>query len=58
VSELNCNRSRTCFLCGKSKHRVRIPAPKIDDPDYTVAVCPDCDMTSGYREFWRKVYAD
>lgn len=45
--ELRANRSRTCRCCMRTKYRVQLPAPTPDDPDYKVAVCPDCDMTVG-----------
>lgn len=47
---LPLNRSRACHLCAKRAQRVLLPAPKKDDPNYTVAVCPDCDMTVGHKE--------
>lgn len=47
---IRINRSRTCRLCLRSKYRVQLTAPKEDDPDYKVAVCPDCDMTTGNRK--------
>lgn len=47
---LRLNRSRTCRLCMKRGQRVLILSPKPDDENYTVAVCPDCDMTCGRVE--------
>lgn len=44
---LNVNRSRTCKCCKKVRFRVLVLSPTKDDPDYTVAVCPTCDMTLG-----------
>lgn len=44
---LRVNRSRSCRCCGRARYRVQLSAPKPDDPDYKVAVCPDCDMTVG-----------
>jgi hypothetical protein len=44
VKPLRCNRSRTCHCCEKQKVRIQKPAPKPDDPDYKVAVCPICDI--------------
>lgn len=40
-------RSRACTCCMRPRYRVQLPAPKPDDPDYKVAVCPDCDKTVG-----------
>jgi hypothetical protein len=37
------NRSRHCRLCDQ-RVRIQLPAPKPDDPDYKVAVCPTCDI--------------
>lgn len=44
---IRLNRSRTCFLCDRRLQRVLLPSPKPEDPDYTIAVCPTCDMTTG-----------
>jgi len=44
---LKVNRSRSCKCCNKERFRVLVKSPTPTDPDYTVAVCPTCDMTTG-----------
>lgn len=44
---IRVNRSRTCRCCGRARHRVLVVCPKDGDRDYCVALCPDCDMTTG-----------
>lgn len=47
MNQIRLNRSRYCRLCDRSRFRVLVPSPTATDPDYTVAVCPRCDMTIG-----------
>jgi len=44
VSEFRLNRSRYCNCCKEMNKRIQLPAPTKDDPDYKVAICPDCDL--------------
>ena len=37
------NRTRNCTCCGQRKVREHVRVGKPDDPDYAVAVCPNCD---------------
>ena len=47
---LRVKRSRTCTCCRQGRKRIQVNAPTPDDPDYLVAVCPDCDMTQGRED--------
>jgi hypothetical protein len=47
---LHCNRSRDCNGCKRRGYRVLVAWPKPDDPDYTGALCPTCDMNVGNLE--------
>lgn len=50
MSDIRLNRSRRCNVCKREKFRVLVPSPKEGDPDYTVALCPACDMTAGKED--------
>lgn len=47
------NRSRNCTCCLRRLYRIQVLAPTATDPDYCVAVCPECDMTVGREDRWR-----
>jgi hypothetical protein len=43
LPEYGINKSRNCYCCQRRLVRVQLPAPKLSDPEYKIAVCPKCD---------------
>lgn len=43
------NRTRNCTCCDQRKVRDHVTVGTPGDPDYVVAVCPNCDTVSTLR---------